>query len=89
MKNLNFVEYNPRHTSYNEYSANLKSLFKITDSYLLTLSYDYLKQTDVDRFDQVTQRGYEYYKFDLSSLMTKEVCVLNKENVPKLLQIQI
>ena len=51
-------------SSYNEYSANLKSLFKITDSYLLTLSYEYLKQTDVDRFDQVTQRGYEYYKFD-------------------------
>jgi len=51
-------------SSFNEYSVNLKSLFKITDSYLLTLSYDYLKQTDVDRFDQVTQRGYEYYKFD-------------------------
>lgn len=51
-------------SSYNEYAASLKSLFKITDSYLLTLSYDYLKQSDVDRFDQVTQRGYEYYKFD-------------------------
>jgi len=51
-------------SSYNELAANLKSLFKITDSYLLTLSYDYVKQSDVNRFDQVTQRGYEYYKFD-------------------------
>lgn len=51
-------------SSYNEYAANLKSIFKVTDSYFLTLSYDYLKQSDVNRYDQVTQRGYEYYKFD-------------------------
>ncbi len=51
-------------SSYNEYAASVKSILKVTDSYYLTLAYDYLKQSDVDRYDQVTQRGYEYYKFD-------------------------
>lgn len=51
-------------SSYNELAANLKSMFKVTNSYFITLSYDYVKQSDVDRYDQVTQRGYEYYKFD-------------------------
>lgn len=51
-------------SSYNEYAANLKSKVKISNSYFVTLAYDYLKQADVDRYDQVTQNGYEYYKFD-------------------------
>lgn len=51
-------------SSYNELAGTIKSLHKISDTYLLTLFYDYLKQSDVNRYDQVTQRGYEYYKFD-------------------------
>jgi outer membrane receptor protein involved in Fe transport len=51
-------------SSYNELAASVKSIHQISDSYLMILSYDYVEQTDVDRYDQVTQRGYEYHKFD-------------------------
>lgn len=51
-------------SSYSEYAASVRSILKVTDSYYLTLAYDYLKQSDVDRYDQVTQRDYEFYKFD-------------------------
>ncbi len=51
-------------SSYDEYSFSFKNLRMITDKILLTSSYQYLQQSDVDRFDQVNQRGYEYYKFD-------------------------
>ncbi|RLD77091.1 MAG: TonB-dependent receptor [Bacteroidetes bacterium] len=51
-------------SSYDELALDYKSLHKISNSYLLTLSYNYVKQSDVDRYDQVVQRGYEYYKFD-------------------------
>ncbi|MBK8946289.1 MAG: TonB-dependent receptor [Ignavibacteriae bacterium] len=51
-------------SSYNEYSFNLKNTHLINEKILLTYNYQYLQQNDVDRFDQVDERGYEYYKFD-------------------------
>jgi len=51
-------------SSYDEYSINIKNRHLIFDKVLLTYNYQYFRQNDVDRFDQVAQRGYEYYKFD-------------------------
>jgi len=51
-------------SSYDEYSISLKNLHMISEKIFLTFNYQYLRQEDIDRFDQVTQRGYEYYKFD-------------------------
>ncbi|MBK7106892.1 MAG: TonB-dependent receptor [Ignavibacteriae bacterium] len=51
-------------SSYDEYSFNLKNNHLLNENILLTYSYQYFRQNDVDRFDQVDERGYEYYKFD-------------------------
>lgn len=51
-------------SSYDEYSFNVKNLHMISEKIFLTYNYQFLRQNDIDRFDQVTQRGYEYYKFD-------------------------
>ncbi len=51
-------------SSYDEYSLNIKNSHRVFDKVLLTYNYQYFRQNDVDRFDQVAQRGYEYYKFD-------------------------
>ena len=51
-------------SSYDEYSFNIKNLHMISEKVLITYNYQYLKQSDIDRFDQVNQRGYDYYKFD-------------------------
>ncbi len=51
-------------SSYDEYSFNFKSIHRVSDKLLLSSNYQYLQQNDIDRFDQVNQRGYEYYKFD-------------------------
>ncbi|MFZ1291648.1 MAG: TonB-dependent receptor [Melioribacteraceae bacterium] len=51
-------------SSYDEYSINLKNNHLLKENILLTYSYQYFRQNDVDRFDQVDERGYEYYKFD-------------------------
>jgi outer membrane receptor for ferrienterochelin and colicin len=51
-------------SSYNEYSINIKNRHRVSDKVLLTYNYQYLQQNDIDRFDQVNQRGYDYYKFD-------------------------
>ena len=51
-------------SSYNELSLNIKNVHMLADSLLFTYNYQFVKQDDVDRFDQVNQRGYEYYKFD-------------------------
>ncbi|MCP5062423.1 MAG: TonB-dependent receptor [Ignavibacteriae bacterium] len=51
-------------SSYDEYSFNFKNLHMISEKIFLTYNYQFLRQNDIDRFDQVSQRGYEYYKFD-------------------------
>ncbi|MCB9218391.1 MAG: TonB-dependent receptor [Ignavibacteriales bacterium] len=51
-------------SSYDEISFNIKNLHKINDGIFLTYNFQYLQQNDIDRFDQVSQRGYDYYKFD-------------------------
>ncbi len=51
-------------SSYEEYSFNLKNLHMISEKILLTYNYQFLRQNDINRFDQVNQRGFEYYKFD-------------------------
>ena len=51
-------------SSYDQYSLNIKNLHRITDKVLLSYNYQFIQQNDINRFDQVKQRGYEYYKFD-------------------------
>ena len=53
-----------RPTSYIETGTNVKAKLILADKWLITSSFNYLIQKDVDRFDQVTQRGYKTYKFD-------------------------
>jgi len=53
-----------RPSSYNETGTNLKAKLRLTDNWLISSAYNYLIQNDVDRYDQVAQRGYETYKFD-------------------------
>lgn len=51
-------------SSYNETAGNFKSLFKAGARGVLTLAYNSVRQSDVGRYDQVAQRGYELYQFN-------------------------
>lgn len=51
-------------SSYDQYSLNIKNIHRVSEKVLLSYNYQYLRQNDINRFDQVNQRGYEYYKFD-------------------------
>lgn len=51
-------------SAYKEFSGNIKLLTKLNDNLYLTGTYQILRQDDVGRYDQVAQRGFEYYKFD-------------------------
>ena len=54
-----------RPSGYGEKDFLFKGLWKITDGSKLTLNYQWLRQNDVPRYDQVAQRNYEYYNFTL------------------------
>lgn len=51
-------------SSYNEYAGNIKIKFRANDNLYFTTIYQNLLQEKVGRYDQVAQRGYEYYNFD-------------------------
>ena len=51
-------------SGYREMSADLKTLYRVGDNQLFTFAYQFLFQDDVDRWDQVAQRGYSVWKFD-------------------------
>lgn len=53
-----------RPSDYNEIGTNFKAKFRLADNWLISSALNYLIQNDVDRYDQVAQRGYETYKFD-------------------------
>lgn len=51
-------------SAYGERAADFKSLFKTGQNSLLTLAYNGVFQSEVGRYDQVAQRGYELYQFN-------------------------
>ncbi len=51
-------------TGYKEMSADLKASYRIAENQIFTLAYQFMLQDDVDRWDQVVQRGYHLWKFD-------------------------
>ena len=51
-------------SSYQEQAGDLKLKAKLGDRSLLTLAYHGVFQSDVGRYDQVAQRGYQTYLFD-------------------------
>ncbi|VAW24829.1 TonB-dependent receptor [hydrothermal vent metagenome] len=51
-------------SGYNENGLSLKAKYKISNNWLITSAFQQLRQNDVPRFDQVTQRGYQRYSFD-------------------------
>jgi hemoglobin/transferrin/lactoferrin receptor protein len=51
-------------SAYDERSADAKALVRASASTLLTLAYQHVHQSDVARYDQVSQRGYLRYGFD-------------------------
>lgn len=51
-------------SAYDERAADFKGLFKLGDQSLLTLAYNGVFQSEVGRYDQVAQRGYQLYQFN-------------------------
>jgi outer membrane receptor protein involved in Fe transport len=51
-------------SGYGEVSGDASALLRIGRTSLLSFSWQHLRQSDVPRFDQVTQRGYSRYAFD-------------------------
>lgn len=51
-------------SAYQERDMDLKARIKVTDRNLLTAAYQFVRQENVGRFDQVAQRGYKTYQFD-------------------------
>ncbi|MEQ1585373.1 MAG: TonB-dependent receptor, partial [Cyclobacteriaceae bacterium] len=51
-------------TGYHERAADAKVLVRTGSSGMLTAAFQQLTQSDVPRYDQVTQGGYSMYKFD-------------------------
>lgn len=51
-------------SSYQEQAVDCKSKFKTGSKAVLTLAYNGVFQSEVGRYDQVAQRGYQLYQFD-------------------------
>jgi len=51
-------------SSYQEQAVDLKSKIKTGANAILTLAYNGVFQSEVGRYDQVAQRGYQLYQFD-------------------------
>jgi len=51
-------------SSYDEFDADIKTLIRINPDHLITLVYQHVNQTDVTRYDQVAQRGRNFFFFD-------------------------
>jgi len=54
-----------RPSGYKEKDFLFKGLWKLKDNSKLTFNYQWLRQDDVPRYDQVAVKGYEYYNFTL------------------------
>ncbi len=52
-------------SGYKEKDFMFKGKFKFDNNSHLILNYQWLRQDEVPRYDQVTQRNYEYYNFTL------------------------
>ncbi len=53
-----------RPSGYNETGINLKIKGRFNRKWQITGAFHYIRQNDVPRYDQVTLRGYQTYKFD-------------------------
>ena len=51
-------------SGYGEASGDASALFRAGRNSLVSVAWQYLKQDDVPRFDQVAQRGFSRYSFD-------------------------
>jgi outer membrane receptor protein involved in Fe transport len=51
-------------SGYREAAGDAQALLRLGGTGLLTLAYQYLRQDDVPRWDQVAQRGFSLYAFD-------------------------
>lgn len=51
-------------SGYGELAGDAAVLFRASDRSMISISYQHLRQDDVPRFDQVTQRGFARYSFD-------------------------
>jgi outer membrane receptor protein involved in Fe transport len=54
-----------RPSGYSEKDFLFKGLWKFEDNSKLIFNYQWLRQDDVPRYDQVVQKDYEYYNFTL------------------------
>ncbi|MCD6598914.1 MAG: TonB-dependent receptor [Bacteroidales bacterium] len=54
-----------RPSGYGEKDFLFKALWKVSNNSKLTLNYQWFRQDDVPRYDQVSQRNYEYYNFTI------------------------
>ncbi len=60
----NGIDYQ-RPSGYTEKDFLFKGLWKFKDNSKLTFNYQWLRQDNVPRYDQVAQKDYEYYNFTL------------------------
>ena len=66
-------------TAYDERAFDAKLLLATGSNSQLTIAYNGLVQTDVGRYDQVAQRGYDFYDFDPQE---RQMAYLRWENEP-------
>ncbi len=55
---------NEHPSGYDETGLNLKAKVRISDNWQITTAFQYLRQNDVGRYDQVAERGYQLNEFD-------------------------
>jgi len=51
-------------SSYDEMDGDIKARIQLSPKNILTLAYQHVNQEDVSRYDQVAQRGREFFFFD-------------------------
>lgn len=67
-------------SGYDERAADASLLFRPSERALVHLSYQHVRQGDVPRFDQVSQRGFERYAFDPQ---VRQLGALNVRHSPR------
>uniref|UniRef100_UPI003216A3CA TonB-dependent receptor n=1 Tax=uncultured Draconibacterium sp. TaxID=1573823 RepID=UPI003216A3CA len=51
-------------SAYDENGMNLKAKMRFSENWQITSAFQYLRQNNVGRYDQVAQRGYQTYDYD-------------------------
>ncbi len=51
-------------SGYDEFTGSASVVVNLSDRHMVSASYQYLRQDDVPRYDQVAERGYSRYSFD-------------------------